>query len=172
MIKKIVRVIKNIDEYVAIFIMVVILVVVLLQILSRIIPGDALPWTLELGEMLLGALIWMTISVGVVKNTHVSFDLVIKRLPKKISRILVILDNFIFIVYLILLSIFTVQILEYYLILHQASTMLNISKFWIRMPILIGSIMTAVRLSIKQYRIITHKEEIMFADATVEKGIE
>ncbi|HUL01509.1 MAG TPA: TRAP transporter small permease [Nitrospirota bacterium] len=172
MVKKSIDMIKNIDEYVGILIMVVILIDVFLQILSRIIPGNAISWTLELGEILLGALIWMTISVGVARNTHVSFDLVIKRLPIKATKVCVIIANFIFIIYLVFLGVFTVQILRYYLVLHQTTTMLDISKFWVRMPILIGCIMTALRLCIKQYRLMTNKEEIKFSDVTVEKGIE
>jgi TRAP-type C4-dicarboxylate transport system permease small subunit len=170
--KRIVHFIQNIDEYVSVGIMLAILVVVILQILSRVIPGNAIAWTLELAEILLGALIWMTISVGVTKNTHVCFDLVVKRLPARISRILVILDNFIFIAYLIVLGIFTIQILDYYLIVHQTSTMLEISKFWIRMPILIGCIMTIIRLSIKQYRLMTKKEKISFSDSSTAKGVQ
>lgn len=162
---------KNIDGIVGYSLLFIILVVVFLQILSRVLPGNAISWTLEVSEMLLGALIWMNISVGVISGAHVSFDLIVRKLPHKAQKFMVLLNNGIFIVYLLLLGGFTVQVLDYYLVLGAKSTILQISMFWVRMPILIGCIMTVTRLCIKEYRIYTDKETTYFADHGSEGGV-
>ena len=147
------------------------MIVVFLQILSRVLPGNSISWTLEVSEMLLGALIWMNISVGIISNAHVSFDLIVRRLPHKVQKAMVLINNSIFMLYLLLLGGFTVQVLDYYLVLGAKSTILQISMFWVRMPILIGCIMTLIRLSIKQYRIYTDKETTYFGSRGSEGGV-
>jgi TRAP-type C4-dicarboxylate transport system permease small subunit len=168
---KVLYYLKNIDSIVGYSILFIILVVVFLQIMSRVLPGNAISWTLEVGEMLLGALIWINISVGVLNNSHVSFDLIIRRLPRRAQKAMALINNGIFIGYLLLLGAFTVQVLDYYLVLGAKSTILQINMFWVRMPILIGCIMTIIRLSIKQYRIYTNKETTYFSSHGSEGGV-
>lgn len=162
---------KNLDGTVGYLLLFVILVVVFLQIMSRVLPGNTISWTLEVSEMLLGALIWLNISVGIISGAHVSFDLVVRRLPHKAQKFVVLLNNAIFIVYLVLLAAFTVQVLDYYLVLGAKSTILQISMFWVRMPILIGCVLTIIRLCIKEYRIFTDKETKYFATYGSEGGV-
>jgi len=139
--------------------------------MSRVLPGNTISWTLEVSEMLLGALIWLNISVGIISGAHVSFDLVVRRLPHRIQKFVVLLNNAIFIAYLVLLAAFTMQVLDYYLVLGAKSTILQISMFWVRLPILIGCIATIIRLCIKEYRIFTDKETKYFASYGSEGGV-
>lgn len=169
---RVINMVKNIDSWAALLIMILILIVVFLQIMSRVIPGNAISWTIEVGEMLLSALIWLAISVGVTNNAHVSFDLIVKNLPLKVRKVVVSINNFLFMGYLVLLGFFTVQVLGHYLVLSSTSTILGISMFWVRMPILIGCILTVIRLAVKQYRIFTGKEAITFSGSTQEGGVE
>jgi TRAP-type C4-dicarboxylate transport system permease small subunit len=169
-VKKALDCLKNLDGTVGYLLLFVIMVVVFLQIMSRILPGNAISWTLEVSEMLLGALIWLNISVGIISGAHVSFDLIVRRLPHKMQKFMVLLNNAIFIAYLVLLAAFTVQVLNYYLILGSKSTILQISMFWVRMPILIGCIVTIIRLCIKEYRIFTDRETKYFAEYGSSEG--
>lgn len=162
---------KNLDGTVGYLLLFVILVVVFLQIMSRVLPGNTISWTMEVAEMLLGALIWLNISVGVISGAHVSFDLIVRRLPHKLQKFAVLLNNAIFILYLVLLAAFTIQVLDYYLVLGAKSTILQISMFWVRMPILIGCVVTIIRLCIKEYRIFTDKETKYFATYGSEGGV-
>lgn len=162
---------KNLDVTVGYLLLFAILVVVFLQIMSRVLPGNTISWTLEVSEMLLGALIWMNISVGVLGGAHVSFDLVVRRLPHRAQKVMVMLNNAIFIVYLVLLAAFTIQVLDYYLVLGARSTILQISMFWVRLPILIGCTIAIIRLCIKEYRIFTDKETKYFATYGSEGGV-
>jgi len=170
-VKRVLHSLKNLDGTVGYLLLFVILVVVFLQIMSRVLPGNTISWTLEVSEMLLGALIWLNISVGIISGAHVSFDLIVRRLPHRIQKFVVLLNNAIFIAYLVLLAAFTVQVLDYYLVLGARSTILQISMFWVRLPILIGCIVTIIRLCIKEYRIFTDKETKYFATYGSEGGV-
>ena len=110
--KRLLNFLDSLDENLGAFIVFLIIIVVGLQIMSRVLPGNSLPWTLEVAEMLMGALIWLTISVGIKTNGHVNFDLVIRKLPVRGRKAMVLLNNAIFMVYLIFMTVFTVQILE------------------------------------------------------------
>lgn len=169
--KRVLTFLKNLDGTVGYLLLFVILIVVFLQIMSRVLPGNTISWTLEVSEMLLGALIWLNISVGIISGAHVSFDLVVRRLPHRIQKIVVLLNNAIFIAYLVLLAAFTMQVLDYYLVLGAKSTILQISMFWVRLPILIGCVATIIRLCIKEYRIFTDKETKYFASYGSEGGV-
>jgi TRAP-type C4-dicarboxylate transport system permease small subunit len=170
-VKKVLPFLRNLDGTVGYLLLFAILVVVFLQILSRVLPGNTISWTLEVSEMLLGALIWLNISVGIVSGAHVSFDLLVRRLPHRLQKTVVLVNNAIFIAYLVLLAAFTVQVLDYYLVLGARSTILQISMFWVRMPILIGCLVTIVRLCIKEYRIFTDRETTYFASYGSEGGV-
>lgn len=169
--KSVSRYLKNMDGIVGCALLFAILVVVFLQIVSRVLPGNTISWTLEVSEMLLGALIWLNISAGIICGAHVSFDLVVRRLPHRAQKFMVLFNNGIFIAYLLLLGGFTVQVLDYYLVLGAKSTILQISMFWVRLPILIGCAATILRLCIKEYRVFTDRETEYFASYGSEGGV-
>lgn len=165
---KLKRFLDMIDVVLAPLILFFIFVDVILQIFSRILPGNALPWTLELGEILLGTLIWFGISVAVRNNNHVAFDLVVRNLPKTLKKIAGLLALNLFIVYLIGLGAFTIQLLGHYGKLKSHTTVMDLSMYWVRLPILIGCVASIIRLVIKQYRVIIGKEEVFAAGEHVE----
>ena len=169
--KRVLPYLKNLDGIVGCALLFVILVVVFLQIVSRVLPGNTISWTLEVSEMLLGALIWLNISAGVISGAHVSFDLIVRKLPHKAQKFMVLLNNAIFIAYLVILGVFTVQVLDYYLVLGAKSTILQVSMFWVRLPILIGCAATILRLCIKEYRIFTNRDTTYFPSYGSEGGV-
>jgi TRAP-type C4-dicarboxylate transport system permease small subunit len=162
-----VKFIKNIDVYIIPIILLVILVDVVLQVVSRLLPGNAISWTVEVGQILLGALIWMGLSVGVLQNAHVGFDMIVKKFPPKTKKIFGLIDNGLFIAYLVFLGSFTTQLLYYYTKLGSKTIILGISMFWVRMPILLGCILATIRLLMKEYRIFKDKE-IAFTDEEIQ----
>jgi len=157
-----VRVVEAVEGAIGPFILVVIFFDIVMQVLSRIIPGNAISWTVELGEILLGALIWFGISSGVKKGSHVGFDLLVKAVGPRGKKALGIWNITVFIVYLVLLGIFTIQLLMYYQKLDSKSTILRISMFWVRLPILAGCVMTVIRLAVKLVNVIRGRE-LMYA---------
>jgi TRAP-type C4-dicarboxylate transport system permease small subunit len=111
----------------------------------------------------LGALIWFGISVAVRDNNHVRFDLVVRGFPDKIKKYVATLGYTIFTVYLVWLAVLTVELLMQYRKLDSKTTILQISMFWIRLPILVGCVSATIRLLFKQYRILSNKEEAFAA---------
>ncbi|MDR1317771.1 MAG: TRAP transporter small permease subunit, partial [Spirochaetales bacterium] len=65
----------RIDEVISAVLLICIFIDVALQVISRLTPGNAIFWTVEMGEILLAALIWMSVGPAVLRNSHVRFDL-------------------------------------------------------------------------------------------------
>ncbi len=154
------RILDSIDLAVAPIILVIVFVVVLLQIVSRVLPGNALSWTIEVGETLLGFIIWFGISVAARNNNHVSFDLLVRKFPQAPKKALGLIGINLFILYLGWLALATIELLQHYVKFDSRTTILQVSMFWVRLPILIGCITTIVRLVIKDYLVITNREPV------------
>ena len=129
---------RPIDVSIAPIILVIIFVDILLQILSRILPGNALPWTVEVGETLLGFIIWFGISVAARNNNHITFDLVVRSFPPQAKKIMGLIAINLFILYLVWLGCATIELLQHYNKLDSKTTILQVSMFWVRLPILIA----------------------------------
>lgn len=157
--KKMLGRIMQIDAFIGAFLMAVIFIVVILQIASRILPGNALPWTVEVGQNLLGALIWMGISIGVTEGSHVVFDVIVKKFKPRVKKTFALLANALFLADMVLIGSFTVTLLRYYMIYDSKSTILGISMFWVRLPILIGCVWTAFKLIRQEYLLVTNRVE-------------
>ena len=153
------RLLDAVDLAVAPVILALVFVDVLLQILSRVLPGNALPWTIEVGEACLGFIIWFGISVAVRNNNHISFDLLVRRFPETPKKFFALLGVNLFIFYLGWLGFATVELLQHYAKFESRTTILQINKFWVRLPILIGCVVTILRLAIKDYRLLTDQEQ-------------
>jgi TRAP-type C4-dicarboxylate transport system permease small subunit len=156
----ILRILDCIDLAVAPVILLIVFVVVLLQIVSRVLPGNALSWTIEVGETLLGFIIWFGISVAARNNNHVSFDLLVRKFPQAPKKALGLIGINLFILYLGWLALATIELLQHYVKFDSRTTILQVSMFWVRLPILIGCITTIVRLVIKNYLVITNREPV------------
>jgi len=153
-------VLDRVDMAIGPIILFILFIDVLLQIVSRVTPGNALPWTVEVGESGLGALIWFGISVAVRNNNHVQFDLLVRSFRKGLKKAVGLFGYLCFTVYLVWLGILTIELLQHYLKMDSRTTILDISMFWVRMPILVGCVTTVIRLLIKQYRIVTNQEDV------------
>ena len=162
--KKVLRFLYNLDKYLGIIIVACIFFDVCLQVISRLAPGNSIPWTVEAGEMLLGALIWLGLSAGVTDNSHIILDLVVKKLPRRPKKAFGIISNLMFMVYMFALAYFVYGLLLHYLRIDSKSVILELSLFVVRLPIFIGCIASIIKLTIKQYRVIAGKEE-MFVDS-------
>ena len=159
------RIVETVEMAIGPIILFIIFADVFMQVLSRIIPGNAISWTVEVGEILLGALIWFGISTGVKMNSHVGFDLIVGGVNARWKKYLGIWNILVFIVYLVLLGTFTVELLRYYQKLDSKSTILRISMFWVRLPILLGCVMTSIRLVVKLVKVALGRE-LMYDSAS------
>lgn len=149
----------KLDEYICVILLIAIFIDVCLQILSRVLPGNAISWTVEVATILLGALIWMGISMSISKGGHIAFDLFTINLTKKVRKKFRIAGNIIFIVYFCILSKIIYSLLLYYLEIGQCTTLLRINLFYVRLPMMVGCIATILKLIIETYAMITSSEE-------------
>ncbi len=165
------KVLKNIEVYIGALLLAVAFIDVMLQVLSRILPGNAISWTVELGEILLGAIIWIGIGAGVVIDDHVNLDFVVKRFPERVKKYLGVLNNIFFIIYLLLLGGLTYDLMLTYVRFDSKTTMLRLGLYWVRFPIVVGCVLAIIRLLIKTYNVIRNKEK-MFQDMSKDLGLE
>lgn len=154
------RVLDKMEVALGPIVLLLIFIDVCLQVLSRIVPGNAFSWTVELGETMLGALIWFGIGIAVTTNSHVGFDLLVSRLSPKWKKYAGIWNIGLFCLYVVLLGIFTIQLLQSYLELTFKLPILQIGMFWVRLPILVGCVLAFIRLVIKAARVGTGREEM------------
>ncbi|MCC8189477.1 MAG: TRAP transporter small permease, partial [Planctomycetes bacterium] len=119
---------------------------VLLQVYSRLAPGTAPRWTVEMGSILLGALIWMGLGSGVETGSHIRFDMLIALLPPRYRRWFDLAANLFFAAFLILLSIYTMQMLIWYGRMGSKTTLLGWNKGWTKLPMFVGLVVAAVRV--------------------------
>ena len=147
----------RIDEIFAGLILACVFIDVALQIISRLTPGNAIFWTVEVGEMLLAALIWMSIGPAVLGNSHVRFDLVLMKFPPKLRRYLYIFGNIIFAVFLLIIAYFLLDLMKFYKNNNTVTTGLQLNKFYVRIPMLAGCLIGTFRLLKQAWQFATNK---------------
>ena len=151
------NILKRLDVGIAATLMLGAFINVMLQITSRLTPGNAISWTVEMGEILLAGIIWMGIGMGVLNNTHVRFDLILTKLPHKQKRIFYIIGNIAFAIFLLILAYYTVNLLAFYIRSNTRTPSLRWNKAFIRAPVLIGCVIGAARMLIQAWLFATEK---------------
>ena len=159
--------IKQLDVTISTIFMLSVFVVVMLQILSRILPGNAISWTVEMGEILLAGIIWMGIGSAVLTNSHVRFDMVLSKLPHKTKKLFYIVGNIAFAIFLIILAYYTIELLNFYINSNTRTPSLRWNKAIIRLPVLIGCTVGATRMLMQAYYFATDKLPLPSADSEV-----
>ena len=151
------NILKQLDVVIATTLMLAAFINVMLQIISRVTPGNAIPWTVEMGEILLAGIIWMGIGLGVISNTHVRFDLILTKLPHGKKKILYVIGNIVFAVFLLILAFYTIELLSFYIKTNTRTPSLRWNKAIIRAPVFIGCFVGALRLLIQAWFFATEK---------------
>ncbi len=144
--KYVLRTIRSLDLTVSAFLMVLIFLDIMLQVYSRMAPGTAPKWTVEMGSILLCALLWMGLGAGVQANSHIRFDMVVAFCPPRVRKILDLFGNIVFAIFIGMLSYYTWQMLEWYFSVNSTTTILQWNKGWTKMPMLVGLLIALVRL--------------------------
>ncbi|MFP3042074.1 TRAP transporter small permease [Treponema primitia] len=133
---------------------------VMMQIISRVTPGNAISWTVEVGEMLLGAVIWIGIGPAVLSNSHVRFDLLLNKVPLKGQRVLFVFGNLTFASFLSIMAFYTINLLSFYLKTNSVTTILRWNKFWVRLPMFVGCIIGIIRMLMQACDFATGKRKL------------
>jgi TRAP-type C4-dicarboxylate transport system permease small subunit len=143
------------DEIISGILLIGIFIDVALQVISRLTPGNAIFWTVEMGEILLAALIWMSVGPAVLRNSHVRFDLILLKTPPKLRKYLYVSGNIVFAVFLVMIAVILVQLMDFYKNHNTVTTSLQWNKFYVRMPMLAGCLIGAARLIVQAWQFAT-----------------
>ncbi|MCC8190255.1 MAG: TRAP transporter small permease, partial [Planctomycetes bacterium] len=126
----------------------------------------AFSWTNELGEGLLCALIWIGLSAAVKTNSHIGFDLFVSRLSPRGKKWMGVINMALFILYLAILAYLTREMIQPYLRRNSRTPIMGLNYYWVRLPMVVGSLLACVRLLIKEYRVVTDREK-MYATSSL-----
>jgi len=154
---KVLNFLKRLDVIVVTLLMFAIFINIMLQILSRIMPFRVVPWTVEMGEILLVAVVWMGLGLAVLNNSHVRFDMLLVKMPYKMKKIFYVIGNITFAIFLGILAYHTVSLLEFHLRVDNRTPMLRWNRAHIRAPVLIGCIVGAIRMLIQAVMFATNR---------------
>ena len=169
--KKKLNFLRQLDVTIATALMLAVFIVVMLQIISRLTPGSAISWTVEMGEILLAGIIWMGIGLGVLSSSHVRFDLLLTKLPYKVKKIFYITGNIIFAVFLLILAYYTIEVLSFYINSNTRTPSLRWNKAIIRAPVLIGCVVGATRMLIQAWFFATEAIPLPTVDNEISEAV-
>lgn len=152
------RKIRLIDlDYVLLFVLsVALLVLVTIQVLNRIFPFRGF-WTLELLTYTMGAMVWMGVSVAVKENKHIAVENLISIMPPRAKKFFTLLGIGLFMMYLVIIGYFAVEILAKYLERGMATPALRINKAYMRGSMVVGCVWTFLRL-VEKFRMISRTQ--------------
>jgi TRAP-type C4-dicarboxylate transport system permease small subunit len=162
---------RQLDVVIATTLMLVVFIVVMLQIISRLTPGNAISWTVEMGEILLAGVIWMGVGLGVLNNSHVRLDLLLTKLPFKAKKVFYIIGNMLFVLFLLILAYYTIELLTFYINSNTRTPSLRWNKAIIRAPVLIGCVIGVVRMSLQAWLFATEAIPLPTVDNEIAEAV-
>jgi len=95
----------TITMYVVMFLTALMVVTVLTGVLFRYVIRDPLGWTEELARYLMIWAALLAVSVGIRKREHVGIQLLVKKLPLKLGRVIILLVNIMVMIFLLVLTV-------------------------------------------------------------------
>ena len=99
------NILNKIIEYGLIISLALLSIIVSLQVFSRYVFKLSLPWSTDINRFLFIYLVFLGAVIGVRDQSHLNIDVLIKKFPKKIQKLLNVIINLIILVFLIILVI-------------------------------------------------------------------
>ena len=133
----------TITMYAVMFLTALMVVTVLTGVLFRYVIRDPLGWTEELARYLMIWAALLAVSVGIRKREHVGIQLLVKKLPLKLGRVIILLVNIMVMIFLLVLTIrgYAMAVKGF----RQLSLALGISMFWPLMAIPISGALAIIQ---------------------------
>ena len=160
---KVFKILSRLDIILSAIFVILIFIDVLLQVFTRVTPNTvAVKWTVEMGSILLCALIWMGMGAGITNDSHTRFTLILEHLPEKPRKIMRLLGDLAFMAFCVILAYYTYSMLKFYADHGTVTTILRWGKNWSKLPMFLGLVIAAVRLLLVMFTAIRHfndKEE-------------
>lgn len=99
------HILNKIIEYGLIMSLALLSIIVSFQVFSRYVFSISLPWSTDVNRFLFIYLVFLGATIGVRNQSHLNIDVLVKKFPKKVQKILNIVINLIILVFLIILVI-------------------------------------------------------------------
>ena len=145
--KKLIDILDKVDEIISTLFIILIFGDVMLQVFTRVTPNSiSVQWTVEMGSILLCALIWVGLGMGIKNDSHTRFTLVIDKMSDKMRRISLIISDFAFIVFNVILAYYTLTMLQFYASHGNKTTILHWGRQYTMAPMFVGLAFAAIRL--------------------------
>jgi len=93
------KIINEFEIYIGTIIFIAMTILLTLQVLSRYLLGDSFVWAEELSVIMFVWLIYLGVAGAITKRKHLRIDAFVNILPFKIKKAVLILDNFIIIIF-------------------------------------------------------------------------
>ena len=147
--KKTLEIVKRLDIIASGVFLIFVFIDVLLQVFTRITPNTiAVKWTVEMGSILLCAMLWVGLGQGISHKSHIRFTMVIEMFPPKAQKIFEVFGDLVFMAFCCVLAYYTWTMLQFYADNNTTTTILQWGKQWTKLPMFIGLAVAAVRLAL------------------------
>ena len=144
---------NKLEVYLVNFLLANIAIWVFIQVVLRYIFSYSLPWSEELVRWCFVWLIWVGVSYGFKVQKHVSIDIVLKILPKKIAIVVNFFVNLIILWCMAKLTILGTEQILNPMIANQNSIMLfwpftdtQVTMFWLYASLPFGAFLSTIRV--------------------------
>jgi TRAP-type C4-dicarboxylate transport system permease small subunit len=133
---------------IACVLLVIIAVIVNWGVFCRYVLFAPLPWSEQIPKY---AMIWMGFlgaSVGISRNRHIGFDILVSRLPSMIRKIIIFAGHFIILIFLVMMTIYGVTF-AFAVGFSSKAPMLPIPMFYLFLAVPVGGVFMILQTIIR-----------------------
>ena len=161
--------INRVEEWLSVAVLIAILILLSYQVIMRFVFHNTNSWSEELARYLFIWLVYLSASYAIYKNAHIKIDAVKNLYPKKIRKYIPILGNLIFLVYAVVITVYSCGYCMDIYASHQVSMGLGVMMAYMYASIPVGHALMSLRLIQLTYKMIknpdleetTEAEEVM-----------
>ena len=126
-------------------------VVIFVQVVYRYVFHSSLPWSEEFARYTLVYLTFLGASVAVKRNAHIGVEVVVKLLPRPISRVLEWVADALSLVFFVILIVYGSKIVK--ITMMQLSPAMHVKMGYIYLAVVIGAALMLVHLIARSFHI-------------------
>ena len=162
--------INRVEEWLSVAVLIAILILLSYQVIMRFVFHNTNSWSEELARYLFIWLVYLSASYAIYKNAHIKIDAVKNLYPKKIRKYIPILGNLIFLVYAVVITVYSSGYCMDIYASHQVSMGLGVMMAYMYASIPVGHALMSLRLIQLTYKMIKNPdlEEMTEAEEAME----
>ena len=155
--KRTLDIVKRLDVIASGIFLILVFGDVMLQVITRITPNTiAVKWTVEMGSILLCAMLWVGLGQGIEHKAHIRFTMIVEMFPKKVQKLFEVFGDLVFMAFCCILAFYTWRMLQFYAANNTATTILRWGKQWTKLPMFIGLVVASIRLALVALTTVSH----------------